>query len=97
MNKYIISEENRHYLDAILNTFIYDRISDIRGAIEKIVISEKSEKSKRDIFMLKLEVERFLESNAFGHSADYVFIIDKKGIDLKDAGSLAAYEKISSN
>jgi hypothetical protein len=38
-----------------------------------------------------------LKKNGFGHLVDHVFIIDKKGIDLKNAGSLAAYEKITSN
>jgi len=94
---YIISEENRRYLDAILHTFLYDRLADIHGSIEKVVIAEKTSKSKSDIYQLKLEIQRFLEINGFGHSVDYVFIIDKKGIDLKNAGSLAAYEKINSN
>jgi hypothetical protein len=97
MSLYIISNENRYYLDAIINTFYFDRIADIRGAIEKVVQSEKGNKSKNDIFILKLEIERFLENNDFGHSMDHVFIIDKKGIDLKNAGSLAAFEKINSN
>ncbi|MDB4901609.1 MAG: hypothetical protein JWQ63_890 [Mucilaginibacter sp.] len=97
MNKYIISEENRHYLDAILNTFIYDRINDIRGSVEQVSIVKKANKSKDDIYLLSLEIKDFLEKNKFGHSVDYVFIIDKKGIDLKNAGSLSNYEKVISN
>lgn len=97
MHHYIITEECRHYLDAILPTFKYDRIADIRGSIEKVVIAEKGDKSQNEIYKLTLEIQRFLEINGFGHSADYVFIIDKKGIDLKDAGSLSNYEKLNSN
>jgi hypothetical protein len=94
---YIISEQNRRYLDAILHTFLYDRIVDIRGSVEKIAISEKDNKSFSETLKIRSEIERFLEKNGFGHLQDYVFIIDKKGIDLKNAGSLAAYEKINSN
>lgn len=97
MHHYTITEECRHYLDAILPTFKYDRIADIRGSIEKVVCAEKGDKSKNEIYKLNLEIQRFLEINGFGHSVDYVFIIDKKGIDLKDAGSLNNYEKINSN
>lgn len=97
MNIYTISEECRYYLDAILPTFKFDRIANIRGSIEKVIIAEKANKSKNDIYLLSLKIEDFLEKNKFGHSADYIFIIDKKGIDLKNAGSLNNYEKVNSN
>jgi hypothetical protein len=95
MNSYIISEECRHYLDAILPTFKFDRIADIRGSVEKVIVAENVNKSQKDIYLLSLKIQGFLEKNKFGHSVDYVFIIDKKGIDLKDAGSLSNYEKKS--
>ena len=47
--------------------------------------------------MLRLQIETFLTKYGFGHAVDYVFIIDKKGIDLQNAGSLDNYEKINSN
>ena len=92
---YTISDENRRYLDAILHTFLCDRIVDIRGSVEKIAISEKDNKSFSETLKIRTEIERFLEKNGFGHLQDHVFIIDKRGIDLK--GSLAAYEKLTSN
>jgi len=77
--------------------FKLDRIADIRGSVEKIIIAERGNKSKNDIYKLSLNIKDFLERNKFGHSEDYEFIIDKKGIDLKNAGSLSNYEKINPN
>jgi hypothetical protein len=96
MGKYVISTDVRYYLDAILNTFIYDKINHIQGAIEKIVSAENSNMSKKEIYLLTLHIQDFLEKNKFGHYSDYVFIIDQKGIDLKNAGSLSAYEDLNS-
>lgn len=93
MAGYVISEECRHLLDAILPTFNYDRIADIRGAIEKTIITEKGDASKDKVYDLYLSIKDFLERYQFGHSVDYVFIIDKKGDDLKNSGSLRIYEE----
>jgi len=46
-----------------------------------------------NVIRLWLKVERFLEINEFWHQVDYVFIIDKKGEDLKRSGSLKWYEE----
>jgi hypothetical protein len=94
---YIISDDNRRYLDAMLHTFLYDRIVDIRGSVEKIASSENDSKSFSETLKIRSEIENFLAKNGFGHLQDHVFIIDKKGIDLKNTGSLAAYETFISN
>ena len=93
MAGYVISEECRHLLDAILPTFNYDRLADIRGAIEKTIITEKGDASAGRVYSLYLSIIAFLERYQFGHSVDYVFMIDKKGEDLKNSGSLRAYEE----
>jgi hypothetical protein len=93
MERYLISDEGRHYLDAILPTFIYDRIADIRGSIKDVVLSENGDTSLDNTERLYFMIKSFLEKNKFGYSVDYVFIIDQKGIDLKNSGSLKAFEE----
>jgi len=98
MISYQISDECRYYLDAILPTFHYNKITDIRGALENVLISENGDFSKDNMLRLYFDIIRFLSFNEFGHEIDYVFIIDAKGNDLKDSGSLKNYEeKINSN
>jgi len=98
MISYQISGECRHYLDAILPAFYYNKIIDIRGAIKEILISEGGDASDSNLNRLWIEIKRFLRTNEFGHEVDYVFIIDTKGEDLKNNGSLKIYEeKINSN
>ena len=96
MSKYMISEECRHYLDAILPTFYSDRLADIRGSIKKVIMAEKGDYSESNVSRLHSLLMSFLETNGFGHSVDYVFLIDKKGEDLKITGSLKAYEEVTS-
>ena len=93
MAGYVISDECRHLLDSILPTFNCDRLADIRGAIEKTIITEKGDASTGRVYGLYLSITGFLERYQFGHSVDYVFMIDKKGEDLKNSGSLKAYEE----
>ncbi|HEY2580582.1 MAG TPA: hypothetical protein VGI43_02170 [Mucilaginibacter sp.] len=99
MSKYIITDECRHYLDAILPTFKYDRLAAIRASVEKVIVAEEGNDSKDNVWRIGSAIQSFLEHNNFGHSVDYVFIIDKKGEDLKNSGSLKAYEEreINSN
>jgi hypothetical protein len=92
MSKYEISYEARYYLDAILPTFRLDRIAAIRHSMGNIYL-RRIGSPKVDVEELSMSIKIFLEQHGFGHSADYVFIIDKKGMDLKNCGSLAAYEE----
>jgi len=94
MSKYIISDEGRHYLDGILPTFTFpNRINSIRGAIKTVVVAENGDSSFANLKRLENIVREFLCRNGFGHDADYVFIIDEKGMELKECGSLAAFEE----
>ena len=93
MNKYDLPDEIRHYLDAILHSFVYpNRINNIRGEIESVVKSEHGDCSEKNILRLYFAVTSFLSMHGFGHDEDYVYIIDKKGMDLKACGSLAVFE-----
>jgi hypothetical protein len=94
ISRYDITEETRHYVDAILHTFYFpNKINDIRGEIEAVVREEKGDASKENIYRLYFLVKNFLSKNGFGHEEDYVYIIDKKGNDLKECGSLLAFEE----
>jgi hypothetical protein len=94
MAKYEITDEARHYVDAILYTFTFpQKVNNIRGAIAEIVRYENGDISDENITRLYLLVKNFLWKYEFGHGEDYVFIIDKKGMDLKDSGSLSNFEK----
>jgi len=93
MPEYEITEETRHYLDAILHTFTYpQKINYIRGAILNVVKYENGDASDVNINRLERLVRQFLSKYGFGHEEDYVYIIDKKGMDLKDCGSLSDFE-----
>ncbi|RFZ82099.1 hypothetical protein DYU05_15860 [Mucilaginibacter terrenus] len=94
MSKYDITEEISHYVDAILHTFSFpNRVNDIWGQIEKVVRSEGGDTSKENLQRLTSSVKKFLSENEFGHDEDYIYIIDKKGKNLKECGSLSAFEK----
>jgi hypothetical protein len=94
MSKYEITDEVRHYVDAILHTFTFpQKVNNIRDAITEVVRYENGDVSDKNITRLYLLVETFLWKYGFGHGEDYVFIIDKKGMDLKDNGSLSNFEK----
>jgi len=97
MAKYEITDEARHYVDAILHTFTFpQRVNDIRGEIKNVVKNENRDISDENLTRLYLLVKNFLWKYEFGHGEDYVFIIDKKGMDLKDSGSLSNFEKTES-
>ncbi len=94
MSKYIISEQDRYYLDAILHTFCFpNKINDIRGQIESVVRLQKYDLSDDDIYRVSVSIKSFLSKYGFGHPEDHVFIIDYKGLMLKDSGSLAVFEE----
>jgi len=94
MNKFLISEEVRHFVDAILHSFCYPRrINDIRGEIKRVLKKEKGDASETNLMRIYFLVIHFLTEQKFGHGEDYVYLIDKKGMDLKEAGSLKAFEE----
>ena len=94
ISMYDITEETRHYIDAILHTFYFpNKVNNISGQIETVVKSENGDTSRENISRLYFAVIKFLSKNGFGHEEDYVYIIDKKGNDLKECGSLAAFEE----
>jgi len=95
MPRYEITEEVRHYVDAILHTFTFpQRVNNIKSAINEVVKYENGDTSDKNINRLYFLVINFLSKYDFGHEEDYVYIIDKKGMDLKDSSSLANFEKI---
>ena len=94
MHHYEITDETRHYVDSILHTFSFpNKANDIQGAIAKVVESENGDISAKNIIRLQLLVKGFLSKYEFGHDEDYVYIIDKNGNDLKESGSLSAFEE----
>jgi len=94
MSKYEIDEETRHYVDAILHTFTFpNRVNNIRGQIERVVESENGDASDANIIRIYFLVQGFLSKYGFGHAEDYIYVIDKKGMDLKECGSLSAFEE----
>jgi hypothetical protein len=94
MVNYPISNEVRHFVNGILHTFTYpNRVNDIQGAIKDVLKSEGGDTSMKNTGRLYFVVIDFLSKHGFGHEVDYVYIIDEKGMALKECGSLEAFER----
>ena len=92
-SKYKITDEQRHYLDAILPNFKLKRIADILTSIKETCKIENSCRSDDEMFTLYLEIKTFLAVYEFGNAVDHVFLPNQKCIELQKSGSLAAFEE----
>ena len=92
-SRYKISSENREYLDKILPKFQFDKLINIPTVIQQILNVDSPTNYQIDRHSISKEIGDFLYRHDFLSTPFPDSVVNRKGMDLADCGSLQSYEE----